>query len=129
MYDTRNWRAVASLINTEYRRIDKFSATLGGIKRIIVTDSWIILTDNYTLNICQQADARLEIIGADEHELSHLSEVQVQFVNIKVEIVSKPIKPFYLRFLYLNNSFFFHCYKSSLLTPLTKITNSELLLD
>lgn len=49
------------------------------------------------MKIARQADARLKLIGTDKHELSHLSETQVQFVNIKVENVVKPIKPFNLR--------------------------------
>lgn len=63
-----------------------------------MTDSWIIYIGLYRFKVTQQADARLTVTGADEHDLSHLSEGQVQFVNILVENVAKPIGPFKLRY-------------------------------
>jgi len=100
LYDS-NWRRVAATINEEYRRVDKFTATLGGIKRVIVTDSWVIVVSSYSVCISQQADVRLAVERTDEHTLSHRtsdeSQTGVQFLNIRVENISKPIPSFIIR--------------------------------
>lgn len=67
----RNWREVASAINIEYRRIDKFSVALG-LNRVVVTDSWIILISPYALNLVQTSDAQLRAIHADEHNVCNV---------------------------------------------------------
>lgn len=100
LYD-RDWQRAALMIDTEYRRVDKFTAALGGTNRIVVTDSWVIKVTSYDVTLSQQADVRLNISATDEHSLSHLTQdsgqVGVQFLNITVENLSKPIKPFILR--------------------------------
>ncbi len=54
--------SVAAQINIEFRRVDKFSLNVGG-SGIYVTDSWIIKTNLYTVNVAQQTDAHLSISG------------------------------------------------------------------
>jgi len=70
---------------------------LGGWKRIVVTDSWIVSVGAYFARVSHQADSQLVVTGSDEHCLSPTSRHAVQFVNIRVENAAKPIKPFILR--------------------------------
>lgn len=88
LYDA-DWRRVAASIDAEYRRIDKFCVALGGsilgtgvrsvlliisvgglgIRRVVVTDSWVMLVSSYGLYLSQQSDVDLRAIRADEHNV------------------------------------------------------------
>lgn len=90
------WRAVASSVNIEFRRITKFSSIIGGT-RVYITDSWIIKCSTYKVDIAHQPDVHLSIIHAEDHDISHESNVAVQFLNIKVSSVTPGTKPFVIR--------------------------------
>ena len=40
-----------------------------GIRRVIVTDTWIILVTSYGLKVAQQSDVVLQAVRADEHQV------------------------------------------------------------
>lgn len=90
------WRAVASSVNVEFRRITKFSSIIGGTS-IYITDSWIIKCSAYKADIAHQPDVHLSIIHAEDHDISHESNVAVQFLNIKVFSITPGTKPFVIR--------------------------------
>ncbi|ELT88394.1 hypothetical protein CAPTEDRAFT_153682 [Capitella teleta] len=93
-----NWHSVASSIDVEFRRIDKFTSGSHG-KRLIVTDSWLIQMSTYTLYIAHQSDLHLQLVGADEHSISPEHSSGVQFLNIIVNTVNTAVKPFSIRIL------------------------------
>jgi len=89
------WRAVASSINTEFRRFDKFTTGVNPGRRIIVTDSWLLRTSAYSVDVARQCDVHLAVVGSDEHEMSPEISTGVQFLNIDVAGVNT--KPFRIR--------------------------------
>lgn len=90
------WHAVASSINVEFRRFDKFTTGPLG-RRLIVTDSWLMLTSTYFLHVGHQRDIHLAIVGSEEHEVYHESAAGVQFLNILVTSIDSNMKPFKIR--------------------------------
>ncbi|XP_033756751.1 E3 ubiquitin-protein ligase TM129-like [Pecten maximus] len=91
-----SWRTVASSINIEFRRFDKFTTGPHG-QRVIVTDSWVIKTGAYFLNIAHQNDIHLTISNSEEHSLSYENMSSVQFINFSVSSVNPKVKPFTIR--------------------------------
>ena len=89
------WRSVASSINTEFRRFDKFATGVNPGRRIIVTDSWLLRTSAYSVDVARQCDVHLAVVGSDEHEMSPEVSTGVQFLNIDVAGVNT--KPFRIR--------------------------------
>ncbi|KHN72874.1 Transmembrane protein [Toxocara canis] len=94
-----NWTAVADRINTEYRSIDNFNVSLSGIKKVVMTNSWILNVTNYSLLCAHVSDVTLEAVRADEHPISHHEQSggPAQFVDIEVRSMSNKIKPFIIR--------------------------------
>ncbi|XP_053169072.1 E3 ubiquitin-protein ligase TM129 [Hemicordylus capensis] len=90
------WRAVASSINTEFRRIDKFATGAPGA-RVIVTDTWIMKVTTYCLHLAQQRDIHLTVIDSRQHELLPDSNMPAQFLTIRVASVNPHVKPFDIR--------------------------------
>ena len=91
-----SWMAMASSVNVEFRRIDKFTTGILG-RRIIVTDSWIMKTAAYNVHIAHQQDIHLTLTGTEEHDLSHESYHGVQYLNITVSSINPHVKPFIIR--------------------------------
>nr|XP_056703775.1 E3 ubiquitin-protein ligase TM129 [Euleptes europaea] len=90
------WRAVASSINTEFRRIDKFATGAPGA-RVIVTDTWIMKVTTYSLCVAQQQDIDLAVVESRQHELLPDSNMPAQFLTIRVASVNPHVKPFNIR--------------------------------
>ena len=95
--ENSSWRAVASSINIEFRRIDKFTSGIPTGRRIIVTDSWVIKTSTYFVHVAHQNDIHLTLEGSEEHNISYEHMTSVQFLNITVASINTHIKPFSLR--------------------------------
>ncbi|XP_053688928.1 E3 ubiquitin-protein ligase TM129 [Sabethes cyaneus] len=91
-----DWRAVAGSINDEFRRDDKLVIRMNPISRIVATESWIIKTSSYWINIAQQNEATLVAYKSDSHVSQDAFET-VQYVNIAVIPVRKEIKEFSIR--------------------------------
>ena len=92
------WRAVASSINIEFRRITKFSSIIGGT-RLYITDSWIIKCTTYRIHIAHKSDVHLSITRTEDHAFSHESSLAVQYLNIQVSSINPAVSPFYIRLL------------------------------
>ncbi|XP_009469474.1 PREDICTED: E3 ubiquitin-protein ligase TM129 [Nipponia nippon] len=90
------WRAVASSINTEFRRIDKFATGTPGA-RVIVTDTWVIKVTTYCLHVAQQQDIHLTVTDSRQHELTPDSNMPVQFLTIRVASINPYVKAFDIR--------------------------------
>uniref|UniRef100_W5MYU1 Transmembrane protein 129, E3 ubiquitin protein ligase n=1 Tax=Lepisosteus oculatus TaxID=7918 RepID=W5MYU1_LEPOC len=91
-----SWRAVASSINTEFRRIDKFATGDPGA-RVIVTDTWVMKVTTYRVHIALQQDIHLTVTDSKQHELSPDSNTPVQMLTISVASVNPRVKPFDIR--------------------------------
>ncbi|KAK3727035.1 hypothetical protein QZH41_012556 [Actinostola sp. cb2023] len=92
------WRAVASSLNIEFRRITKFSSIIGGT-RLYITDSWIVKSTTYSVHLAHKPDVHLTIIATEDHDFSHESNMAVQFLNIQVASINPAVKPFIIRLL------------------------------
>ncbi|ESO98998.1 hypothetical protein LOTGIDRAFT_205320 [Lottia gigantea] len=91
-----NWRSVASSIDIEFRRVDKF--TTGGFgRRVIVTDSWVMKTSAYYVNVARQSDIHLTLSHSEEHALSYENNTTAQFLSISVSGINPKLKPFHIR--------------------------------
>ncbi|KAM4051725.1 E3 ubiquitin-protein ligase TM129 [Anomaloglossus baeobatrachus] len=91
-----DWRVVASSINREFRRIDKFATGVTGA-RVIVTDTWVMKVTTYKLHVAQQQDIHLTVTESRQHELSPDSTTPVQFITIRVASINPNVKPFDIR--------------------------------
>jgi len=91
----RSWHIVASYINIEFRRIDKFMSSGGS--RVVVTDNWICQMGIYGCSLIHQSDAVLALSGSSDLSLSHTTSTGVQFLNITVSSARANIKPFTIR--------------------------------
>ncbi|KAG8591210.1 hypothetical protein GDO81_000087 [Engystomops pustulosus] len=91
-----DWRVVASSINTEFRRIDKFATGVPGA-RVIVTDTWVMKVTTYKVYVAQQQDIHLTVTESRQHELSPDSNTPVQFITIRVASINPSVKPFDIR--------------------------------
>jgi len=114
-----SWQSVASKINIEFRRIEKF--TSGSLyNQIYVTDSYLIKVGLYTLNICLLQEADLILTHTNEFKLTQESGLGSQYLNILV----KPnqiegcgtIKPFTIRI----NSFEYKDFNDKLQRPVVE---------
>jgi hypothetical protein len=92
-----SWQPVASSINIEFRRITKFTAGPPG-RRVIVTDSWVMLTSTYNVYIAQQQDIHLSLVGSEEHFVTpEEGAAGAQFLNINVATIRENVKSFVIR--------------------------------
>uniref|UniRef100_A0A8C4QWG8 Transmembrane protein 129, E3 ubiquitin protein ligase n=1 Tax=Eptatretus burgeri TaxID=7764 RepID=A0A8C4QWG8_EPTBU len=90
------WRAAALLLNTEFCRIDKFSR--GPPEgRVVVTDSWVVCTAAYSVNVALQRDAHLELAEARRHTLSAETSTAVQMLTVRVKSRNPQVAPFDIR--------------------------------
>lgn len=95
-----NWRSVASSINIEFRRIDKFSSGPPTGSRVIVTDSWVMKTTTYFVYVTHQNDIHLNLSASEEHNISYENMASVQFVHIDVISANSKISNFTIRYVY-----------------------------
>lgn len=101
--DTRSvWRIKASEINNEFRRIDKFTTSLVGWTRVIVTENWIILTSLYGVKFVPQDQATVSVFETEEHDISPESNEMVQYLSLRMKpTIRRELKPFFARILSL----------------------------
>ncbi|XP_019292424.1 E3 ubiquitin-protein ligase TM129 isoform X3 [Panthera pardus] len=90
------WWAVASSVNTEFRRIDKFATGAPGA-RVIVTDTWVMKVTTYRVHVAQQQDVHLTVTESQQHELSPDSNLPVQLLTIHVASTSPAVQAFDIR--------------------------------
>ncbi|XP_026578356.1 E3 ubiquitin-protein ligase TM129 [Pseudonaja textilis] len=95
-----NWQAVASSINAEFRRIDKFATGPPGA-RLVVTDSWILRVTTYAFHVGLQRDLQLTVIDSRQQDLLLDVNMPSQFLTIRVTSTDPRVKDFDIR---LNSS-------------------------
>lgn len=113
-----NWHSIVSSINVEFRRFDKYATGLPS-RRLIVTDSWLMLTSTYFVHVAHQVDVILAIVGSEEHEVYHESAIGVQFLNILVSSVDHKMKSFKIRL----NAMEYSDLKEKLRSPIVNARN------
>ncbi|XP_022410520.1 E3 ubiquitin-protein ligase TM129 isoform X1 [Delphinapterus leucas] len=90
------WRAVASSVDTEFRRIDKFATGAPGA-RVIVTDTWVMKVTTYHVRVAQQQDVHLTVTESQQHDLSPDSNLPVQLLTIRVASANPALPAFDIR--------------------------------
>lgn len=83
-----DWKSVMSDINTEFRRIDKFTICTNPIERVVVTDNWVIFLGAvpWKFHIAHQSDVTLNLIGSEHHHISTEGQAGgTQFLKIEVQ--------------------------------------------
>ncbi|XP_071947963.1 E3 ubiquitin-protein ligase TM129-like [Antedon mediterranea] len=113
-----SWQSIAAQIDVEFRRIDKFQTGPPG-RRVIVTDSWVLQTSAYTLDIAQQEDVHLNTLESQNFNYTDESPVGVQFISLKVLSVNQNISPFVIRI----NAAEYSDFKAKLRTPIINVRN------
>lgn len=91
------WGAVASSVNTEFRRIDKFATGAPGA-RVLITDTWIMKVTTYYVHIALQQDTHLTVTDSRQHQLSPDSATPVQILTLRVASINPSVKPFDIRY-------------------------------
>lgn len=91
-----SWRAVASSINIEFRRIDKFSSGCPSA-RVIVTDTWVLKVSTYSLHVALHQDCHLTVTDSRQHSLSPELNTPVQILTISVASLNPRVPPFHIR--------------------------------
>uniref|UniRef100_A0A1Q3FHE9 Putative e3 ubiquitin-protein ligase n=1 Tax=Culex tarsalis TaxID=7177 RepID=A0A1Q3FHE9_CULTA len=93
----RDWRAVATSINDEFRRDGRVVIRMNPLSRIVVTESWIVKTGPYWINVAAQEDTALVAFKSDTHDVSQEAFETVQYVNIAVKPTRPGIREFNIR--------------------------------
>ncbi|XP_019737218.1 E3 ubiquitin-protein ligase TM129 [Hippocampus comes] len=91
-----NWGSVASSINTEFRRIDKFATGAPGA-RVIVTDSWVLKVTTYNIYMAAQNDCHVTVTESRQHQLSPDSTSPIQLLTLRVHSINPAVRPFDIR--------------------------------
>ncbi|CAN9514541.1 unnamed protein product [Ophioblennius macclurei] len=87
------WGAVATSINTEFRRIDKF-ATGPPAARVIVTDSWVLKVSTYHIYMALQTDCHVTVTQSRQHQFSPELASPTEILTLMVESINTSVKPF-----------------------------------
>ncbi|XP_043112493.1 E3 ubiquitin-protein ligase TM129 [Puntigrus tetrazona] len=90
------WRAVASSINTEFRRVDKFCSGCASA-RVIVTDTWVMKVSTYSLHVALHRDCHLTVTDSRQHSLSPELHAPLQILSIRVSSLDPRVQPFLIR--------------------------------
>ncbi|XP_069033581.1 E3 ubiquitin-protein ligase TM129 isoform X1 [Embiotoca jacksoni] len=91
-----SWGAVASSINTEFRRIDKFATGAPGA-RVIVTDSWVLKVSTYHVHVASQTDCHVTVTESRRHQLSPDSPSPTEILTLRVDSINPGVRPFTIR--------------------------------
>ncbi len=83
-----DWRRVAANIDTELRRVDKFTGNSSPISKVVVTDSWLCVFGQWpwSFHVARQnEDAfKVEVVSSDSHDVSVEQRHGAQFLDIRV---------------------------------------------
>ncbi|XP_033125524.1 E3 ubiquitin-protein ligase TM129-like [Anneissia japonica] len=117
-YHGDSWQSVAAIIDVEFRRIDKFQTGPPG-RRVIVTDSWILQTSTYLMDIARQDDVHLNTIESQNFNFTDESTVGVQYISLNVISVNPNISQFTIRM----NATEYGDFKAKLRTQIINVRN------
>lgn len=98
----RDWKAVATSINDEFRRDDKVIIRMNPLARLVATESWIIKAGPYWINVANQEASALVAYKSDTHDVTQEGYDTVQYVNIAVKPTHPGIREFSIRINALN---------------------------
>ncbi|KAK7072525.1 hypothetical protein SK128_025209 [Halocaridina rubra] len=92
-----SWLTVASNVNNEFRRIDKFSTKANSVCRVVATDSWLVKITAYRVSLLHQRDAVLSLEGSVDISLPYNSTFDSQQLNIKVTSIKNGVPSFWIK--------------------------------
>ncbi|CAJ1058401.1 E3 ubiquitin-protein ligase TM129 [Xyrichtys novacula] len=90
-----NWGSVASSVNTEFRRIDKFATGAPGA-RAIITDSWVLKVTTYHVYMALQSECHVTVTESRQHQLSPDSPSPTQILTLRVDSINPAARAFYI---------------------------------
>jgi len=82
-----SWTSLAADIETEFRRIDKICLQTSPVRKVVVTDNWVLTVGAWpwSLHISHQSDVSLSILSSDHHQISTEGERGgTQYLSIEV---------------------------------------------
>ncbi|XP_051810171.1 E3 ubiquitin-protein ligase TM129 isoform X1 [Acanthochromis polyacanthus] len=88
-----SWGSVATSINTEFRRIDKFATGAPGA-RVIVTDSWVLKVTTYHIYMALQSECHVTVTDSRQHQLSPDSASPTEILTLRVDSINPAVRPF-----------------------------------
>ncbi|XP_050090285.1 transmembrane protein 129 isoform X2 [Anopheles aquasalis] len=80
----RDWRAVATSINDECRRITKMVVRLNTLSKLVVTENWMVEIRQYGINVAHQDAAMMIVCEVNTQDVITDTIEESQFVNITV---------------------------------------------
>lgn len=90
------WGTTAARLNTEFRRVDKFTAGVHGA-RVIVTDSWVLKVSTYGMTMALQSQCQVSVVQSRQHPLSPDSSSPTQMLTLRVDSSNRSVRPFHIR--------------------------------
>ncbi|XP_034036811.1 E3 ubiquitin-protein ligase TM129 [Thalassophryne amazonica] len=112
------WGAAATSINTEFRRIDKFSTGPPGAQ-VIVTDSWVLKVTTYGVSMALQSECHMTVTESRRYQFSPESPSPTQILTLRVDSINPAVRPFHIRL----NSAEFGEFREKLHAPLRNSAN------
>ncbi|KAF1384394.1 hypothetical protein PFLUV_G00119680 [Perca fluviatilis] len=91
-----SWGSVATSINDEFRRIDKFATGAPGA-RVIITDSWVLKVTTYHVYMALQSECHVTVTESRQHQLSPDSASPTQILTLRVDSINPAVRPFDIR--------------------------------
>ncbi|KAJ0050134.1 hypothetical protein NL108_012225, partial [Boleophthalmus pectinirostris] len=126
-----SWGSLAASLNTEFRRVDKFTAGVHGA-RVIVTDSWVLKVSTYGVSMALQSQCQMSVVHSRQHHMSPDSSSPTQILTLRVDSTNRAVRPFHIRL----NSTEYSELRDKLHAPIRNLANvviyqsvSELFLD
>ncbi|KAA8579390.1 hypothetical protein FQN60_018667, partial [Etheostoma spectabile] len=91
-----SWGSVATSVNDEFRRIDKFATGAPGA-RVIVTDSWVLKVTTYHVYMALQSECHVTVTESRQHQLSPDSASPTQILTLRVDSINPAVRAFDIR--------------------------------
>lgn len=92
------WKSVAADVNTEFRRVDKFTSGASSVYRVVATDNWLLKVTNYQVQLIHLRDAVLSLEGSHTtHGPAPATPTPSQLLTIKVVPVREGVPAFSIR--------------------------------
>lgn len=95
-----DWSSLAADVETEFRRIDKICLQISPLKRLVVTDNWVVVVGAWpwSLRISHQSDTSLQLLASEHHSISTEGELGgAQYLSIQVCNRRPEVAPFSFR--------------------------------
>ncbi|AWP12609.1 putative E3 ubiquitin-protein ligase TM129 isoform 3 [Scophthalmus maximus] len=90
------WGSMAASVNTEFRRIDKFSTGAPGA-RVIVTDSWVLKVTTYHVYMALQSECHVTVTESRQHQLTQDLASPAQILTLRVDSINPAIRHYDIR--------------------------------